>query len=130
LPRKGAAAVEFALLLPLLAFLFVIAIDYSRAFYYTVIINNCARNGALYLCDPYRLIASPYTNVTDAALADASDLTPTPTVTPGSGSDAAGNYVTCTVTWTFHTVTNFPGVPSSTVISRTVRINLAPQDPQ
>src|SRR5579885_1223632 len=125
-PRKGAAAVELAFLLPVLAFLFVLAVDYSRLFYYSLTVNNCARNGALYLSDPYRQAKSPYANVTAAALADAPNLAPAPTVSSASGSDKGGNYVTVTVSWNFQTVTNFPGVPRTTTITRTVRMNVAP----
>src|SRR6516164_7564229 len=98
--RKGAQAVEFAILLPFLAFLFVIAVDWARVFYYSIAVANCARNGALYLSQqqsasttssPYtdsgyvNLYANSKTPVSDAALADASDLTPTPTVTSTTG---------------------------------------------
>src|SRR4051812_16370068 len=58
--RPGAAALELALLLPFLAFLFVIAIDWSRVFYYSLVVDNCARNGAVYSSDPYALVVSPY----------------------------------------------------------------------
>jgi Flp pilus assembly protein TadG len=46
--RHGVAAVELAILLPLLGFLFVIALDYSRIFYFTMVVTNCARSGAIY----------------------------------------------------------------------------------
>jgi hypothetical protein len=49
-------------------------------------------------------------------------------VTSGSGTDASGNnYVTCTVTWTFQTVTGFPGVPNSVSLTRTVQMRVAQQ---
>ena len=52
--RSGAAALELAILLPLLIFLFIIGIDYARVFYSTVTITNCARNGAIYgSLDPF-----------------------------------------------------------------------------
>src|SRR4051794_11952174 len=60
--RFGAAAVELAVLLPFLAFLFVIAVDWSRIFYYSVIVTNAARNGALYASDPTTQSESPYAN--------------------------------------------------------------------
>jgi Flp pilus assembly protein TadG len=44
-PRRGAATVELAVLLPVIAFLFVIAVDYARVFYYSQVIENCARQG-------------------------------------------------------------------------------------
>src|SRR4029077_17550677 len=86
-PRPGAATVELAVLLPFLVFLFVLAVDWARVFYYSVIITNSARQGALYAGDPLAQSQSPYTSVSDAALADASDLQPSPTVTTNSGVD-------------------------------------------
>ncbi|HXG12134.1 MAG TPA: TadE family protein, partial [Gemmataceae bacterium] len=50
--RRAASSVELAVLLPFLCFLFVIAIDYARIFYFGVTLENCARNGAYY-CSNY-----------------------------------------------------------------------------
>jgi Flp pilus assembly protein TadG len=125
--RKAVAAVELTVLLPFLAFLFVIAVDFARIFYYSQIVENCARQGALYESDPKAPAANLYTSVSDAALADASDLNPKPTVTSATGKDTAGNaYVTVTVTWQFQTITNFPAVPTNMTISRTVQMRAAP----
>jgi hypothetical protein len=38
--------------------------------------------------------------------------------------------VDCTVQYQFRTVTNFPGVPNSNPITRTVRVYTAPQMPR
>jgi hypothetical protein len=125
------AATELAVLLPFLAFLFVIGVDWSRIFYYSVTLDNCARNGALYAIDPYSRVLSPYGSISAAALADASNLSPPPTVTSSSGTDASGyNYVDCTVSWQFQTITNFPGVPYQTNLTRTVRVYQAPSVPR
>src|SRR5205085_569737 len=43
--RGGVAAVELALVLPVLMFLFLVAVDYSRLFHYAQMVSNCARNG-------------------------------------------------------------------------------------
>ena len=40
--RKGAQVVELAFLLPFLAFMFVIAVDWARIFYYSITVTNCA----------------------------------------------------------------------------------------
>jgi Flp pilus assembly protein TadG len=129
--RRGASTVELAVLLPFLALLFVIALDWSRLFYAAVVIDNCARNAAMYASDPYSTTQSPYSSVTAAALADAPNLTPQPTVTTTSGVDASGlAYVDCTVSYNFQTLTNFPGVPQNTTLVRTVRAYVAPQAPQ
>jgi TadE-like protein len=123
--------VELAVLLPFLAFIFVVAVDWCRIFYFTVTVDNCARNGALFAFDSYALARSPYSSISAAALADASNLTPQPTVTAGNGVDASGQrYAECTLTYTYETITNFPSVPQDTVITRTVRVYTAPQVPK
>src|SRR5438874_2728365 len=131
--RRGVAAAELAVLLPFLAFVFVIAVDWSRIIYYTVTVSNCARNGALWASDPYSQTISPYTTITAAALADAPNLNPKPSVKdpPDKGVDVNGSaYVDCQVTLDFKTITNLPGVPSTTRIVRTVRVYTAPQNPK
>ena len=121
---------ELALLLPFLAFIFVIAVDWARIFYYSQTVTNCARNGAIYCSDPFAMATSPYASVTQAALADAADLSPAPTVTSTSGTDASGSaYVEVTVSYNFQTLTNFPGVPATMIIARTAHVNLASQLP-
>ena len=147
--RRAAAAVEFALLAPFLVFLFVIAVDWARVFYYSIAVKNCARNGALYMSlqQSAKTTTSPYTDsgivnlyvnsanpVTAAALADAPDLTPTPTVTSTTGSDSWGAYVEVTVSYPFQTVSGFSvwgfGVPSSTNVTSTVRMYVPPETPK
>jgi Flp pilus assembly protein TadG len=147
-PRRGAAAVELAILLPFLAFMFVIAVDWARIFYYSIAVTNCARNGALYMSQQQsaKTTTAPYTDsayvnlyvnsanpVTDAALADAPDLTPAPTVTSTTGSDSYGPYAEVTVSYPFKTVTNFSlgsfWVPSSNTVQRTVRMYVPPETP-
>jgi hypothetical protein len=109
----------------------VVAVDWSRVFYAAVVVDNCARNGAIYASDPYAPVQSPYPSLTAAALADASNLNPQPTVTWATGVDDNGRaYTDCTVTYNFQTLTNLPGVPKSTVITRTVRGYTAPQFPR
>jgi Flp pilus assembly protein TadG len=128
--RSGVAAVELAVLLPFLMFLFIIAVDWSRIFYYAVIIDNCARNGAMYEADyQWSTNRPPYTSTSDAALADAPNLSPAPTVATTYGTDTYGNWAECTVSWTFKTVTNFPGVPKSNNVVRKVRVYQAPRMP-
>jgi len=127
--RRGAAVVELAILLPLLVFLFVIGVDYARLFYYSLTVANCARNGALYGCDPTGATTSPYSSIEQACLADAGSLSPAPTVSYNYASDTSGNYVEVTVTYEFHTITNYPGVPNTVNIARTVRMRMIPAVP-
>ncbi len=147
--RPGVAATELAVLLPFIAFMFVVAVDWARIFYYSITVENCARNGALFMSQQQsaKTITAPYTDsgmvnlyvnaanpVTAAALADAPNLTPTPTVTSTTGTDSNGPYVEVTVSYPFQTVVssfsvgNFV-VPSSTNVTRTVRMYVPPESP-
>ncbi|MBY0527068.1 MAG: pilus assembly protein [Gemmataceae bacterium] len=128
--RRGAASVELAVLMPLLMFLFVVAVDFAQVFYYSLSVNNCARNGALWASDTVAQGTSPYTSVQQAALADAANLRPAPAVSSATGTDASGAaYVEVTVTYTFRTITNYPAVPSPVNVTRTVRMRKAPTAP-
>src|SRR5262245_21793895 len=91
--RRGVAAAEMALLLPVLTLLLLMGVDFTRVFYYSVAVSNCARNGALYAADPLAPTQSRYANLTAAAQADwPSGVTPLPTVSgPTSGNDGQGN---------------------------------------
>jgi Flp pilus assembly protein TadG len=126
-PRRGASAAELALLLPILGLLFVFAVDFARLYYHYSIVTNCARNGALYASDPTALQESPYSSVTYAALADAFNLNPQPTVPPPTyGTDSSGNpYVRVTVVYPFSTISNYPGLPNPINLTRTVQMRMA-----
>ncbi|HEV3341796.1 MAG TPA: TadE/TadG family type IV pilus assembly protein [Pirellulales bacterium] len=123
--RAGSSAVELSIVLPFLAFLFVITADFGRVFYYSQTIENCARKGAIYGADLQAAAQSPYTSLQQAALADASSLNPQPTVTSTNTNDSSGNpCVQVTVAWTFKTVTAFPGIPNAVNLSRTVQMRV------
>jgi hypothetical protein len=119
--------------------MFLVVWDYSRIFYYAIVMSQCARNGARWAGDPNyfnnpAVATDPYTSVTAAALADAKNITPTPTVSdpPTYGTDANGNpYAQVTVTYQFSTIVNysFPGlftIPNQVSISRTTQTRVAP----
>jgi Flp pilus assembly protein TadG len=127
--RRGAATVELSIVLPLLLFLFVVTMDYSRVFYASVIVANCARNGALYASDPNVANRSPYETLQQAVEADAADLTQPLSVTSREGEDTHGyGWVEVTVTYPFKTVLTYPGVPSHVEIVRTVHMRKLPTD--
>jgi hypothetical protein len=129
-PRQAAAAVELALLLPVLVFLLVISTDFARLFYPFETITNCARNGAMWMCDPVAQSTSKYATVDAAARADATNLDPsllTISSTSGVGSD--GNpYVQVTATYQFPLITTYLGFNTQT-LSRTVRMRTAQATP-
>jgi Flp pilus assembly protein TadG len=118
--RRAHAAAELALLLPFLCFICLVAVDYARLVNALVTITNCARNGALFLSNQASY-STYYTSVTNAAQADAGGLSPTPTVSSANYTDSYGNAcVTVTVSYTFTTLVNYPGIPNSTTLSRSV----------
>lgn len=124
--RRGVAAVEFALLLPLLCFLFVVAVDFARVFYMSLTVANCARIGAVYGSqkpatamdqDGIRTVAKK-----DVGTLDAEKLT----VTSSVDNVANPTKLTVTASYTFSTVMSYPGVASHVVVTRTVRMNVTP----
>jgi Flp pilus assembly protein TadG len=142
----GAAAVELAALLPLLAFLFLITLDFGRVFYYTITIDNCVHNGALYASQTFDNqnqqwisgttqywqgpSSQQVSDVVSAALADGANLDPpltTSDVQVTSGS--AANSTVVTITYTFPLVTSFPGIPSQVTVTRSCQVQVAPATP-
>jgi Flp pilus assembly protein TadG len=137
--RRGFAAAELALMLPVLCVLLIGAIDLCRLFYHYNVITNCARNGALWLSDPYSngtlTSQSPYANYQDAALADAianNNLNPAPTsanISSSTGTDGYGNPTAIvTVTYQFNMVSSYLGF-GSVNLSRSVAMRVQPQWP-
>jgi Flp pilus assembly protein TadG len=143
--RRGAVAVEFAVLLPFLCFMFVTAVDFARVFYLAITVQNCARNGAYYASNypnsdyVYNDIYG-YTSLNDAVLRDAGNLSPAPTYTVYYSDNAtgpftqtvspeSGGFVQVTVNWTFQTITNYPGVPNNVTLQRSCIMQMAPASP-
>jgi Flp pilus assembly protein TadG len=128
--RRGVASVEMAILLPFLAFIFLVTVDYARVYFQAVVLEDAARAGAIYGAqDPTH--AADTTGIQNAVLANATDLNPAPTVSSTTGTDASGNqYVQVTATWTFKTVSNFPGIPNPIVLTRVVQARVAPVVPK
>ena len=128
-PRSGSAAVELALVLPLLCFLFVISIDYARVFYFTMTVTNCARSGAIY-GSQNPTTAKDKTGIEAAARKDAGNLDASKLkVDSAPDSDSNPTYVDVTVTYPFGTISNWPGVGSTTNFTRTIRITVTPLTP-
>ena len=127
--RRGTAAVELALLSPVLCLLFVLAIDYARIFYFTMVVTNCARSGALY-GSQNPTTANDQSGISAAAGMDAGNLN-SQKLTVSSSTDSASSptYVLVTVTYPFTTISNFPGIASTTTISRTIRLTVTPLTP-
>jgi Flp pilus assembly protein TadG len=126
--------VELALVLPFLAFLFVITVDFARVFHYQMTIHNCARNGALFGSNlrSYQEAGwvNSYNDITSATLADGATLNPPlasshVTVANGTGSDGNPN-VTVTINYPFTTITQFPGCGSTLNLKAAASMRVAP----
>ncbi len=118
--RRGVASAELAVVLSTLMFICLATCDYARCTFAAVTVANCARNGALYQCDPTFATATGYASLQSAVQADAGNLSPAPTGSSTTGTDANGNqYVAVTVTYPFQCLINYPGIPDSFTISRT-----------
>src|SRR5262249_30722658 len=106
-------------------------------FYYSLTLENAARNGAYYASNYPGIYA--YTTAADVVTADVSNLSPAPTVEIRYSTVADGpfesaapipnGYVQVQVTWNFKSITRFPGVPSNTTLVRKCRMKVAPITP-
>ncbi len=135
--RRGGAAAELALAVPLLLVILLISVDFCRLFYAYTTITNAARNGALWASDPLANgtvtpSQSPYTTVQQAALADANNLNPalpSGNITQTSGTDSHGNATAIvTVQYTFNLLTSYLGFGSITML-RQVAMRVEPATP-
>ena len=128
--RQGVACAELAVVLPLIAFMFVLGIDWCRIYYAAHTLDDCARSGALSASG----IAYQERDLSDAeridrgkteATKDGTNLKPAlqqgqVTVTP------SGDYVTVTVEYDFRTITPYPVIGGTWNLSRSVRMPVMP----
>ncbi len=136
---RGMAAVELALLLPMLVFACMAAVDFARILYAMVTLQNCARNGALY--EFYSAtgcsLPSGWTSLSTAVQADAGNLTVTVpgsyngNSNPYSPKSSSNNYVTVTVQCNFTLLTlgsdrGFPSIGSTMTLSQSVSMPMPP----
>jgi hypothetical protein len=123
------AAAELAVVLaPILAFILVAGTDFARVFNASLTIASCARNGALY--GSQDTAHSTDTNgIQAAALTDAGSLSPQPSVSSSTTTVGGNPYVSVTVTYTFTTLVNYPGIPSTMDLSRTVQMRVVQNTP-
>lgn len=128
--RSGAALAEMAVLLPFVALMFVAAVDFCRVYYCAQAVVSCARSGALYASGSVQRStgATPADAATEAAVLEGVSLDP-----PLRSQDVAVTFdstsVTVTVTYTFQTITSFPGLGGPYTVCRSVTMALAPKAP-
>jgi Flp pilus assembly protein TadG len=138
---RGASLAEFALLLPLLGLLLFGVIDFGRAFYLGIELNNAAYTGALYGVQN----RTDITGMEKTATADAADFTGMTAVatqgcecsdgtnvvssacttstlpTCGTGTSVVF-FVTVTTTGTYTTIIPWPRIPSTLALTGTAKL--------
>jgi len=121
---SGQSLVEFALALPLLVLLVVIAADVGRAFTAYIELGNMAREGARYgAISPATAVDT--TGIRAAALGEGTTIFGmTPVVSSTTGSETRGGqayrFVTVTARLDFQPFIQFPPIPTSIPIERRV----------
>jgi Flp pilus assembly protein TadG len=130
--QRGAAALEFAVLLPFLLLMVVAGVDFARVYYYHLTLNNAARNGAVYASShPDRAVNTE--GIKQVVLDDTKNFTPDPTVSSNTTMDAYGTmFVTVTASWDFYTVIDYPGMSPRYTLTQSVEMrvaNKAPKEP-
>jgi Flp pilus assembly protein TadG len=130
--RRGAAALELALVLPILIVLALWCVDYGRYAYYSIGVQNAARAAAEYA------IMNPYTTsgkaawssaVTQAARDEMTNQTGytsgslTVTVQPVTFEKTTGlPVIQLTATYTGFTTANWPGIPQNPTLTSSIYI--------
>jgi Flp pilus assembly protein TadG len=149
--RRGAMAVELAILAPLLFFLFVITVDFGRALYTSISLDNCCHNAAIYGSQTFdnqnqqwisgtpQYWQGPSTGALSteqaALLVDGSNLNPpvnSSMITINNGlTDADGNPVAkVTIQYPFQMyASGLWGIAPSFTITRSCQMRIAPAAP-
>ena len=140
--RRGAAAVEFAILVPVLVTLVLGAIDFGRFAYNYIAVTNAARAGAAYaIMNPYNTNSPTATSAWQNAIlqtarnelanqvggTNAANLTINPL--PAAIQDANGlNRVQVTAHYPFTTIINWQwtglGIPNTMSLSSMVEMRM------
>ncbi|HVN27858.1 MAG TPA: TadE/TadG family type IV pilus assembly protein [Candidatus Binataceae bacterium] len=134
---RGQAAVELALVSPVLGLLLLGTADFARAFYFNQEVVAAARAGAQYGCQSVTTAADT-SGIQAAALANGVNVSglsasssvctcqsPAPTGETScgtgycNGANSTATYVTVTTTATFRTLVHYPGVPQTANLSGT-----------
>lgn len=127
-PRPAAAVLEMAIVLPFIALLFLVAIDFCRVFYCTQVIQG-ATQAAVENASGFAQSAPPTTTqqaAVQAALAEGASLDP-PLTADNVNVSVANNVATVTITYGFQTFTGYPGLPNPLTIVRSASLRVAPQ---
>ena len=126
--RKGAAAVEFAFVLPVLVTILIGATDFGRCYYSAIAVTNAARSGAAYASmnsstasSQSALLAGVTSAVTDELSQSSAIDTSKVTVTISTTTEASGlTRTSVQVTYPFTTIVNWSYIPSSFNLTQAV----------
>ncbi|CCQ45340.1 tadE-like family protein [Pseudarthrobacter siccitolerans] len=105
--ERGAAAVEFAILLPLLLMLVLGTIEFGRAYNAQITLTNAARDGVRVMAignDP----AGAKTAAQNAATSVSTTI-PTSDITLSTNACSTGDQVTLTIKYNLSTITGIAG---------------------
>ncbi|MDQ0824914.1 Flp pilus assembly protein TadG [Arthrobacter sp. B2I5] len=105
--ERGAAAVEFAILLPLLLMLVLGTIEFGRAYNAQITLTNAAREGARVMAIN-KIPAEAKAKAQDAA-APISTSIPTTDIILSTDTCPVGTQVTLTIKYTLSTITGIAG---------------------
>lgn len=105
--EKGAAAVEFALILPVLLLILIGIIEFSFAFNTQLSLNQAAREGARNMAIHKDSSAAAQKAGQAAGRLDPDLVSTTFSFSDGAGSCLADHQVTATTSYTLKTVTGF-----------------------
>jgi Flp pilus assembly protein TadG len=131
--RKGGAAVELAVLFPVILLILIGIVDYGRVFYTWVQVSNAARAGAEWGGQSfvYETATDSMTALAKVDGADAGTLTPVAsyfcecggianaTCTLCAGGAAPEVYTKVVISKTVNMFLAYPGLPATVTISRT-----------
>ena len=139
---RASAAIEFALVTPLLIYLLIGLVDVGRYMYYGIIVAHAARSAVQYGSQTV-YTADDSTGIMNVARQDAQGLTLSvnpPTIqcveggvvvicpSPGTAIPTTlSYYVQVQVSGTFHPLVAYPGIPSSVPVSATAVTRLGSQ---
>jgi Flp pilus assembly protein TadG len=117
-----------AVLLPFLAFMFCVAVDFCRSFQAAQVLDSAARSAALYYSGAADVDPSTTASAAamQAALTEGASLNP-PLQQSNVSLQTNGGTVTVTITYPFALFTSYAGVTESLTIQRTVVMPVAPQ---
>jgi Flp pilus assembly protein TadG len=114
--ETGAAAVEFALILPVLLLILIGVIEFSLAFNAQLSLNQAAREGARYMAIHNNTGAAATAASNAAGRLAPSTVTTTFAVSGGGTACSAGKQVTATTSYTLTTVTGFLDAFTGTIV--------------